>query len=102
MTSATPLPRLWRQREYMLLWTGQLASTLGGSASGIVVPLLVLGMTGSATAAGIASALGIVPYILLSLPVGVLVDRWHRQRVMVVCDIGRALATLALVLRLGL
>jgi predicted MFS family arabinose efflux permease len=76
----------------MLLWSGQVASTLGGSASGIVVPLLVLAMTGSASAAGIASALGIVPYILLSLPVGVLVDRWHRQRVMVVCDIGRALA----------
>lgn len=86
------LPPLWRQREYMLLWSGQVASTLGGSASGIVVPLLVLAMTGSASAAGIASALGIVPYIVLSLPVGVLVDRWHRQRVMVVCDIGRALA----------
>lgn len=91
------LPPLWRQREYMLLWCGQLASTLGGSTSGIVVPLLVLAMTGSASAAGFASALGIVPYILLSLPVGVLVDRWNRQRVMVVCDIGRALATLGLV-----
>jgi MFS family permease len=90
--TAPALPPLWRQREYMLLWSGQVAATLGGSASGIVVPLLVLAMTGSASAAGIASALGIVPYILLSLPVGVLVDRWHRQRVMVVCDIGRAMA----------
>ncbi len=94
------LPPLWRQREYMLLWTGQLASTLGGSASGIVVPLLVLAMTGSATAAGLASALGVVPYILLSLPVGVLVDRWNRQRVMVWCDLARALVTLSLVLAL--
>jgi MFS family permease len=84
----------------MLLWSGQVASTLGGSASGIVVPLLVLAMTGSASAAGIASALGIVPYILLSLPVGVLVDRWHRQRVMVVCDIGRAIACGVLVVAL--
>ena len=41
MTSPA-LPPLWRQREYMLLWTGQVAATLGGSASGIVVPLLVL------------------------------------------------------------
>jgi MFS family permease len=98
--TGSALPPLWRQREYMLLWTGQIAATLGGSASGIVVPLLVLAMTGSATAAGLASALGIVPYILLSLPVGVLVDRWNRQRVMVVCDIGRALATLSLVVAL--
>lgn len=92
MSSNAAMLPLWKQREYMLLWSGQVASTLGGSASGIVVPLLVLAMTGSASAAGIASALGIVPYIVLSLPVGVLVDRWHRQRVMVVCDIGRALA----------
>ncbi|HOB94609.1 MAG TPA: MFS transporter [Aquabacterium sp.] len=92
MSDTPALPPLWKQRDYMLLWSGQVASTLGGSASGIVVPLLVLAMTGSASAAGIASALGIVPYIVLSLPVGVLVDRWHRQRVMVVCDIGRALA----------
>jgi MFS family permease len=100
MSSAPALPPLWKQREYMLLWSGQVASTLGGSASGIVVPLLVLAMTGSASAAGIASALGIVPYILLSLPVGVLVDRWHRQRVMVVCDIGRAIACGVLVVAL--
>jgi len=92
MSDTPALPPLWKQRDYMLLWSGQVASTLGGSASGIVVPLLVLAMTGSASAAGIASALGIVPYLVLSLPVGVLVDRWHRQRVMVVCDIGRALA----------
>ena len=96
------LPPLWRQREYMLLWGGQVASTLGGSTSGIVVPLLVLAMTGSASAAGLASALGIVPYILLSLPVGVWVDRWNRQRVMVVCDLGRALVTLSLVAALVL
>ncbi len=95
--TAAPLPPLWRQREYMLLWTAQVSATLGGSASGIVVPLLVLAMTGSPTAAGVASALGILPYILLGLPVGVYIDRWHRQRVMVVCDVVRALATFSLV-----
>ncbi len=86
----------------MRLWTGQLGATLGSSASGIVVPLLVLAMTGSASAAGLASALGIVPYILLSLPVGVWVDRWDRRRVMLVCDLARAAATLSLVVALAL
>ena len=87
--AAAPAP-LWRQREYMLLWSGQVVSTLGSHAAGIVVPLLILAMTGSASAAGLATALGILPYILLSLPVGVWVDRWDRQRVMVVCDVARA------------
>ena len=98
----TTLPPLWRQREYLLLWGAQLASTLGANASGIVVPLLMLQMTGSASAAGLASALGVVPYIVLSLPVGVWVDRWDRKRVMVCCDAGRAAVAVAVVLALWL
>ena len=97
--SPADLP-LWRQREYMLLWHSQIVSTLGAYASGIVVPLLILAMTGSASAAGLASALGVVPYILLSLPVGVWVDRWDRRRVMVWCDIGRAAVASSVVLAL--
>lgn len=78
----------------MLLWGGQAVSTLGTTASQIVYPLLILALTKSPTAAGLAGALYSVPYILLSLPVGALVDRWDRKRVMIICDLGRA-ATLA-------
>ena len=77
-----PLSPLWRQREYRLLWTGQVVSTLGSHAAGITVPLLILAMTGSSAAVGVGSALGIVPCLLLSLPMGALVDRWTRRQVM--------------------
>lgn len=87
------LPPLWRQREFMLLWGGQVVSTLGSHASGIVVTLLILALTGSPSAAGLAPTFVVVPYIVLSLPVGVWVDRWDRQRVMVICDLGRAAAS---------
>ena len=96
---AVDLP-LWRQSEYMLLWNSQVVSTLGAYASGIVVPLLILAMTGSASAAGLGSALGVLPYLLLCLPVGVWVDRWNRQRVMVWCDLGRAAVAASVVLAL--
>lgn len=75
----------------MLLWSGQVISTLGTTASTIVYPLLILALTNSPAAAGIASALGAVPYIVFSLPVGALIDRWDRKRVMILCDIGRGL-----------
>ena len=45
-------PALWRNRDYMLLWSGQVASTLGTTSSNVVVPLLILALTGSAEAAG--------------------------------------------------
>ena len=97
------LPPLWRQREYMLLWSGQVVATLGASASGIIYPLLILALTGSPSQAGSATALRMVPYLLLSLPVGALIDRWNRRHVMVTCHIGRALAvaTLPLAMVLG-
>lgn len=92
------LPPLWRNRDYMLLWSGQVISVIGTGATQIVYPLLILALTNSAAAAGVAAALGSIPYILFSLPAGALVDRWDRKRVMIYCDIGRAavLATIPL------
>ena len=94
------LPPLWRNRDYMLLWSGQIVSVIGTGATQIVYPLLILALTDSPQAAGFAAALGSIPYILFSLPAGALVDRWDRKRVMIYCDIGRAavLATIPLAL----
>ena len=38
------------------------------------------------------AATRLLPYLFFGLIAGVLVDRWNRKRVMIVCDIGRALA----------
>ena len=89
---ASPDAPLWRNADYMLLWSGQVVSTLGSTASTIIYPLLILALTGSPRDAGIAGALRALPYLVLSLPVGALVDRWDRKRVMILCDVGRAIA----------
>ncbi|HEU5349276.1 MAG TPA: MFS transporter [Ktedonobacterales bacterium] len=85
-------PRLWRNRSYMLLWSGQTVSSLGTQISTIAFPLLVLLVTRSPAQAGLMGAVRALPYIFFSLPAGALVDRWDRKRVMIVCDIGRAVA----------
>src|SRR5437764_150507 len=96
------LPRLFRNRDYMLLWGGQVVSTLGSSASNIIYPLLILAITDSPAAAGIGAALAHVPYLLLSLPAGALIDRWDRKRVMILCDAGRALTVASIAAALWL
>jgi MFS family permease len=75
----------------MLLWCGQLVSSLGSGVSQIAFPLLVLAITHSPAQAGITGALAMIPYLFLSLPAGALVDRWDRKRIMILCDCGRAL-----------
>jgi MFS family permease len=76
----------------LILWSGQTVSTAGSSISGITLPLLILFLTASPAQAGIAGFLAGLPYVLLSLPAGAYVDRWNRKRVMILCDMGRALA----------
>lgn len=83
---------LWRNRDYMLLWSGQLISSVGGQVSLLAFPLLVLAITRSPAQAGIIGALRSLPFVLLSLPAGALVDRWDRKWVMLLCDTGRGLA----------
>ncbi|HET9980498.1 MAG TPA: MFS transporter [Ktedonobacterales bacterium] len=83
---------LWRRRNYLTLWGGKLVSATGSQMTQIAFPLLVLALTQSAAIAGLAGALRMLPYLLLSLPAGALVDRWDRRRVMILCDSGRAIA----------
>jgi len=96
------LSPLLKNRDYMLLWSGQVVSTLGSAASSVVYPLLILAMTGSPAAAGIAAALSNIPYLLFSLPAGALIDRWDRKRVMILCDLGRALTVFTIPIALWL
>jgi MFS family permease len=84
--------RLWSSRDWVLLWSGQLVSVVGTQVSQLAYPLLMLALTDSPAQAGFISAARTIPYLLLGLPAGALVDRWDRRRVMIVCDAGRALA----------
>lgn len=75
---------------------------MGTQISQLAFPLLILFITHSAVQAGIAGTLRALPYLLVSLPAGALVDRWNRKKVMILCDIGRAIALLSIPLTLAL
>jgi MFS family permease len=94
---------LWRNRDYILLWGGQGISTLGSAISRLTFPLLILAFTGSPAQAGFVGALNALPYLILSLPAGALIDRWDRKRVMLLCDAGRAvnMASIPVMIALG-
>lgn len=79
---------LWRNRDYLLLWLGQAVSSLGTRLTQFAFPLLIVGLTHSLAATGLAYGLEQLPYALFSLPAGALVDRWPRKRVMLICTLG--------------
>src|SRR6266446_3916665 len=92
---------IWKQKNFMLLWSGQLASWMGTEVSGIALPLVVLALTGSPAKAGMVAAIRGLTYVIWSLPAGALVDRWDRRLVMVVSNAGSgvAMGTIALLLK---
>ncbi|HEX7735195.1 MAG TPA: MFS transporter [Ktedonobacteraceae bacterium] len=100
----TSQPRpLWRNRDYLLLLSGQVVSLAGTQFSLIAFPLLALFISGSPAQAGLIGSMRLLPYLILSLPAGALTDRWDRKRVMQICDAGRAisLASIPIAFALG-
>jgi MFS family permease len=91
VTDQQPRP-LWRNRDFLLLWSGQTISTLGTRVTSLAYPLLVLAVTGSPAQAGLVGFAQTLPFLVWYLPAGALVDRWNRKRVMLVADAGRAVA----------
>jgi hypothetical protein len=85
-------------RDFNLLWTSQSLSDLGSAVASLALALLVLVETGSAVGAGLVATITQVARLVFQLPAGVLVDRFNRRRVLVICDLLRlaAFTTLAL------
>lgn len=83
---------LWKQPNFMLLWSGQLVSWMGTEISGIALPLVVLALTSSPAQAGSVAAIRGFVYVFWSIPAGVVIDRLDRKIVMVTANLGSGLA----------
>jgi len=93
---------LRRNHEFVALWVGQAVSNLGIGISSFAYPLVVLAATGSAFRAGAVGTVLAATAFVLRLPAGAVVDRFQRRRVLVLCDLGRALNSAAFAAALAL
>ncbi|MGH2935840.1 MAG: MFS transporter [Gaiellaceae bacterium] len=91
--SAVPLRK---NRDFVLLQSGSLLSSVGTASSAIAYPLLVLALTHSAAKAGIVGFARQVPVAMLALPAGLAADRFNRKLLMIAADAARALTVAAL------
>ena len=91
---ATPPASAWSNPNFRRLWRASAAATLGAEIGEIALPLLALvTLAASAAEASVLRIAQFLPFLLATLPVGVLVDRLHRRRLrlMVGADLGRAI-----------
>ncbi len=79
--------RALRVRNYRLFWWGQLVSLTGSWMQTTAQAWLVLQLTQSPFALGLVTTLQFLPIMLLSLVGGVLIDRFPKQRVVLITQI---------------
>ena len=73
------------------LWSRGISWT-GNALTAVALPLMLFQLTGSAALAGLLAAVEALPYLVLGLPVGALVDRWRVRSTLTVSSIVSAVA----------
>jgi MFS transporter, DHA3 family, macrolide efflux protein len=85
-------------RTFIIIWVGQLVSTIGSKMTGFALILWAWELTGSATALALVEFFSQLPSIPITLVAGVSVDRLNRKHLMILGDAIAALSTVAIVL----
>ncbi len=84
------------RRNVRWVLAGQSASLFGDYVALLALPLFVVHLTGSALDLGLTTALETIPTLLFGFAVGVLLDRAPLRRTLIIADLARAWAFLAL------
>ena len=73
-------------KKFLLLWFGELISAIGGGLTSFGLGVYIFNETGSAAGMALVTLLGFLPTVVLSVPAGVLADRYDRRVMMMVGD----------------
>ncbi|WP_194917179.1 MFS transporter [Catenulispora rubra] len=84
---------LRRNRNFNLLWGGAVSAMLGLSTADIAYPLVILALTGSPLKAGLFATVQLIASVLATLPVGQLMDRKDRRRLLLLAESLRVVAS---------
>src|SRR5689334_4155569 len=93
MTTRTPpsLFAVFRNRSFILVWIGQLISSMGSALTALAASILIYRVTGSALSVGLMLIATSGPTVLIGLVAGVFVDRFDRKRIILISDLLRAI-----------
>jgi len=92
-TTAKPQSKFAEMRDFLVLWFGQLISTVGSGMSAFALGVYVYQRTNSATDFALIFLAGMLPRVIFSPFAGVLADRVDRRKLMIISDIGAMIGT---------
>ncbi len=85
-------------RPFWTLWTAFTASNLGDGLGLVAMPLLAIRLTDDARLVAAVAVCQYLPFLIIGLPAGVVLDRFDRRWIAVTAQVGRALVLSGLVI----
>ncbi|MDY3910082.1 MAG: MFS transporter [Eubacterium sp.] len=73
-------------QKFLLLWAGELVSSIGGGLTSFGLGVYVFQQTSSAANMALVTLLAFLPTLALSVPAGVMADRYDRRMLMMIGD----------------
>ena len=73
-------------KRFLLLWAGELVSSIGGGLTSFGLGVYIFKQAGSAANMALITLLAFLPTLLLSVPAGVLADCYDRRLLMMLGD----------------
>jgi len=103
-TATVQKDTLWRNSNFLKLWTSETISQFGSQFTGLALPLTaIIILSADSVQVGILNFAGSVPWLMFGLLAGVWIDRHRKQRIMVTSNIlrGSVLALIPIAAVLG-
>jgi MFS family permease len=85
-------------RNFLIVWLGQLVSTMGSNMTGFAIEIWAWEITGKATTLALVGFFSLLPSIIITPISGVIVDRFNRKFLMMVGDTVAVFSTIIILL----
>jgi len=85
-----PTGGLWRHSDFLKLWSAETISQFGSQVDDLAIGFVaIIVLDASAFEVAAVATINFLPFILFTLPAGVLVDRLPRRPILIAGDFGR-------------
>lgn len=87
---------IFRKRDFSLMWSAQLVSTIGESLTDLAAAILIFSLTDSAFAVGAILMVTAIPTLVFGLFAGVFVDRFDKKKILLLANLLRGFIVLGI------